>query len=59
MKELLNSYSYHLPSDDKQLAEFAKKVLQEALKLSSGQVINGVLAGVILEKDLKNLMENL
>ena len=59
MKKLLEDYSSHLSSDDAQLKEFAKKVLEEALKLSTGQVINGVLVGTVLKEDLKNLMESL
>jgi hypothetical protein len=59
MNSLFKKYSYHLPSDDSQLKEFAKEVIEEVLKLSMGQVINGTLVGVILTKELEKIKDEL
>jgi hypothetical protein len=59
MDSLFKKYSYHLPSDDSQLKEFAKEVIEEVLKLSMGQVINGTLVGVILTKELEKIKDEL
>jgi hypothetical protein len=59
MNSLFKKYSYHLPSDDSQLKEFAKEVIEEVLKLSMGQVINGTLVGVVLTKELEKIKDEL
>lgn len=47
MKHVIEKWSYHLPSDHTQLTQLVTEVLEETLKLQSGEVINGTLKGVI------------
>ena len=57
MKNLIEKWSYHLPSDTQQLEQLVKEVREEVIKelrgKMSGEVINGVLKTVLLEERLK------
>lgn len=54
VKEILEEYSYHLPSSDSQLKEFTKEIqkaiLDEINKNMEGVVIDGVLEGALPKK---------